>query len=608
MTAVIPFVVIALCALPWVLLASRRWGHLFGVPAVAVLAVLLVLGAMILGRLLGLGILVSTGVVVIAMGVLGAVLIVRSGAWRRPSRHAVAVWAPAMVGALAWCVAFAVAQVLPGAARLSWALNGDANNNLFFAGRIIDQHGVALGVQENPVPLPAALLALGLQPMWPEDPIARLEHSFVGLGAVWVVLLAAVALGMGAVAASLIDRSRLDLVAVASAAGSLLPLTWFVAGLPIEYGYFNAHLVIPLALASWLIYLAVPTRPVIGIALQLCTATLMLATWSPWVVLPLALGLAQGMSQWSALRSITARTGWPLIIALLPLLCWLFLVSAPALAALGDAFQIPGHGLPGVIPVAVIVLVLLVLGAVLLRRRLAVMALTSRAEIPPPVLSAAIATTTAIVSGSGTLLFLARDSDPLTAYYPAKFFWLSTVIVGIIAASVFFALVALSRRPLLGIAVGTLVILVAASLGPPLKRPGFVIRPPVTRLLAGAVWASGDRSAELILANSDPSDPGILWASGEPDEAFIDFWIALKLGGELGADSAGYSDGDPTLRGFAFAAYRQYRDTGSWMTPPVGQLCDVIQAIGGSVRVVTADPELEQSLNELCPALEAQVE
>ncbi|WP_309615166.1 hypothetical protein, partial [Salinibacterium sp.] len=44
----------------------------------------------------------------------------------------------------------------------------------------------------------------------------------------------------------------------------------------------------------------------------------------------------------------------------------------------------------------------------------------------------------------------------------------------------------------------------------PLARPG-VVRPPLARILSGAVWASGDRSVELILANSDPADPGILW-------------------------------------------------------------------------------------------------
>ena len=40
MTALIPFAIIGVCALPRVALASRRFGHLFGVPAVGVVTVL----------------------------------------------------------------------------------------------------------------------------------------------------------------------------------------------------------------------------------------------------------------------------------------------------------------------------------------------------------------------------------------------------------------------------------------------------------------------------------------------------------------------------------------------------------------------------------------
>uniref|UniRef100_UPI00286BD3FD hypothetical protein n=1 Tax=Salinibacterium sp. TaxID=1915057 RepID=UPI00286BD3FD len=107
MTALIPFAVIGVCALPWVMLASRRFGHLFGVPAVGVLTVLVVLASMIMGRFTGVSILVSTGVVVIIGGGVGVALATRAGAWRRPGRHAVAVWVPAMLGGAAWVGALA---------------------------------------------------------------------------------------------------------------------------------------------------------------------------------------------------------------------------------------------------------------------------------------------------------------------------------------------------------------------------------------------------------------------------------------------------------------------------------------------------------------------
>lgn len=210
---------------------------------------------------------------------------------------------------------------------------------------------------------------------------------------------------------------------------------------------------LPLALAAWLIHLASPGRIVAAIALQLCIATLLLATWSPWVVLPVAFVVALAVRHRSTLRTMDARTAAPLIAAVVPPLVWLA-ASGPALATLGSALEIPGHGLPSVLPTVAIVLVLLVVGGVLLR----------------------------------------------------------------------------SHHP--------------------------------------------------------------------------NFWIALKLGGELAPDETG----DLILRGFAFTAYRQYRDTGVWTTPPVEQLCDVIAAIGGPVRVITADPGLAASIEKTCPKVDARVE
>ncbi|MBG6056573.1 hypothetical protein IWX81_003013 [Salinibacterium sp. CAN_S4] len=592
MLAVIPFAVVGVCALPWVMLATRRFGHLFGVPAVGVVTVLVLLATMVLGRFTGAGILISTGTVAIAGGVVGALLATRAGAWRLPGRHALAVWVPALLGGAAWVITLAIAKVLPGAAPLSWPLNGDSNNNLYFAGLVIERNGVALGGAENPVPLTAALLALGIAPGRPTgDPAALLAHDFAGFGAVWVLLLAATALGMGAVAASIVQRSRIGLVAVASAAGSLLPLTWFVAGLPIEYGYLNAHLVLPIALAAWLIYLASPGRIVAALALQFCIATLLLATWSPWVVLPAGFIIALTVRHWSTLRTMDARTALPVIASVVPAIVWLAVASAPALSTEGSAFEIPGHGLPSVVPVVAVALVLVVAGSALLRSQ-------------QPLLSGGIVVVAATVTGIGALTFLARDSGGLTGYYPAKFLWQTAIVVGVIALSLAFGLLSRTRRPLLGMVAVAVLVVIAASLGPPLKRAD-VVRPPLDRILSGAVWASGDRSVDLILANSDPANPGILWDSGEPDEAFADFWIALKLGGELGN---GTGTGDPVLRAFAFTAYQQYRDTGAWAVPPVEQLCEVVAAIGGPVRVITADAGLEASLQQACPDVDARVE
>ena len=116
---------------------------------------------------------------------------------------------------------------------------------------------------------------------------------------------------------------------------------------------------LPLSLAAWLIHLATPGRIVVAIALQLCITTLLLATRSPWVVLPVDFIVELVVRHRSTLRTMDARTALPAFDPIVPAIVWLALASAPALASDGGAFEIPGHGLPALIPVVMVALLLL---------------------------------------------------------------------------------------------------------------------------------------------------------------------------------------------------------------------------------------------------------
>ena len=162
---IIIFVVLALSGVPWILALSKRFGLLIAVPGTAAAAILLVLSVLLVSRVAQLDIVISQVVGGLLFTAAGVLVVVRTpGALRRPSRHSIALWVPPGLGALGWIGTLVTAQFVPGAARLSWAMNGDGFNNIFYGNVIVSAHGLAIGQSENPVPLPASLLAIAMSP------------------------------------------------------------------------------------------------------------------------------------------------------------------------------------------------------------------------------------------------------------------------------------------------------------------------------------------------------------------------------------------------------------------------------------------------------------
>ena len=298
------FVVLALSSVPWLLALSKRFGLLLAVPGTAAAAILLAMGVLLVSRAAQLDIVLSQiagGLLFTAAGVL--VLRRTPGALRRPGRHAVALWVSPVLGALGWVGTSVAAQFVPGAARLSWVMNGDGFNNLFYSNVILSARGLALGQSENPVPLPASLLALAMSPGRATIPDrTQLAHDLASLTVVWTIILAATCILTGAVVASAIPKRYPQAVAVASALGSLLPLTWYAAGLPAQWGYFNANVVMPILLATWLAFLASRRFPVTALVVLSGLTTLVLATWAPLVLVPGALGIVILVKHWKLIR------------------------------------------------------------------------------------------------------------------------------------------------------------------------------------------------------------------------------------------------------------------------------------------------------------------
>lgn len=588
---IILFVALALAGVPWLLALSKRFGLVIAVPGTAAAAILMALTMLLVSHATQLDIVATQVVGALVFAAAGALLLRRTpGALRRPGRHAVALWVSPVLGALGWIGTLVASQFVPGAARLSWAMNGDGFNNIFYGNVILSARGLALGQSENPVPLPASLLSLAMAP-GRSSIVDRdlLAHDLSSFTVIWTLIFAATCILSGAAVASIIPKRYPVVVGVASALGSLLPLTWYVAGLPMQWGYFNANVVLPLLLSTWLAFLASRRFPIAALVTISGLTTLVLATWAPLVLVPGALAIVILVRDWKLIRSLQGRSAVILVLAAVQVMAWVGIVTVPTFLAQGDALEIAGHGFPSAWPIVPVLVVALV-GLALLRRR----------KTSLPVLPGTIAVVGASAAATGMLIYLDHgQGDPWTAYYPTKLAWILSVFLVIIVLSLALAAVRalLSGRRLVmvGVAAVSAAVLLACAALPVDGSAETVVRQPLTRILTGSIWHTGDRAAEKILTLSDPSAPGILWKSGNPDEAMIDFWVLVTRGGDL--------VGDQELRAIAFVAYREYRATGTFDDSDIAPLCRVVTLMKPTPTVHTSSSGLEAELRGACPAV-----
>ena len=580
MSSLAPLVVIAfaLAAVPWVLVAGRRFGHLLAGASVLAIELLAVLLTLVASAWLRFDAVASALIALALILVAGLVAGWRRG-FARPGRSAVATWAPAALGGLVWAGVVAASARIPGGSPLAWVMNGDGFNNLYYARVILHDGGVAVGGLANPAPLPAAAIVLAGMPSGAAGSGgAVLEAELTSLAIAWVLALGLWCLVSGVAVASLVPRDRPAVTAVAAALGSLLPLTAFAGGLPMEWGYFNVNFAIPLVLLGWLVQFASHRHPVAALVASAAILTLLLATWAPLAVLLAPAPAVVLGREWPRLRTLRGVRLVVLLLAVGQLGAWGLLMTAPSLLQQSAALITFGHGFPATWGASLALIAALGILALVFARRL---------ERP------AIQATLALASGSvlavAAVIALAGG---VTGYYPTKLSWLLVVVLGSVAlALVVGRLARLRRAALPAIAVACAAALAVATFVVPSRDGDWARRQPALMVLAGRVWHAGPATVERILTMSDSADPALLWSSGDPDEGIIDFWVLVTNGGEFGSD--------PLLRSVAFEAYRAQRDTGSWEGSEVTQLCELVARIPG-LTVYSEDPTLGASLGEVC--------
>ncbi|MCU1423292.1 MAG: hypothetical protein JWN36_2943 [Microbacteriaceae bacterium] len=479
-------VVLAVAAtIPWVFAIGARYGHLLGAVATGSVGGVVLLGTLVVSRFLALDpVIALVSIDVIALGV--GLALLHQLHYPMPGRRAITVWVPALAGAVVWLATLGLAQVVPGASRLSWAMNGDTFNNLFYSGLILHRDGLALGAFENPVPLPAAIVAAVAAPGRAGlGAHAVLGHDLGAFALTWVLMLGLTGLAIGATLASAVPRSRPAVTAVVGALGSLGATTWLVGGLPVQWGYFNVHVAIPLVLASWLAFLSSRRHPFAALFGLCLTCTLLLATWTPLAVFPVALAALTAWPIRRSLRQVAGSHAIALLLALALPVLWAALVVLPTFLEQGGALETLGHGFPSTWAALAAILVVTI-GLAVWRWR-----------TDDGVVARGLAT---LAAGSvlivGVLVFLGRSqADPWSGYYPTKVSWLLVVSLSTIVLSQGIRLVLTAgrnatRTALIATGVTALAVLVGA-ISPLDTVQATAARQPAVRILSGSVWHTG---------------------------------------------------------------------------------------------------------------------
>ncbi len=379
-----------------------------------------------------------------------------------------------------------------------WAMRGNAANNLLFARQIIVDNGIAIVAGANPVPLPAAFLALSMR--FGRERVSSAEllrHDITAFAADWTALVLCCAL-MAALLAGAIARATgatPRVVAISAGIGSLLPASWFITGYSMDYGFFNALPALILLFAAIVVFLESP-HPALTLGLLALVGTALLAVWSPLIVVPASIGAVVVATH---SRDIVAARGWvraAAVVGVLQLLVYGLAVVLPGvlkhgevLGAFGSIYDFPTVMLPAASVSAMVLLAL----AVRTRRG--------------PLVQLTVAVVLGLMAGLVVMLAAAGWG---WSYYPQKFAWLATVTLVVVMAGLIVPVLSGRGRlrlvPVIGlVAVGIL----GVTLSSPVLPTGQRQEHPFLWILSGHVLGQGDDVAEQIFGLVDADHPRV---------------------------------------------------------------------------------------------------
>ncbi len=532
------------------------------------------LGLLMLTPVLGAGMTVPHVVL------LGAVSLVCSWFARehRGVRGVLGDWRLALassVGAGLFLLTMVATQIVPGALRLAWAMNGDTVNVMVFSRLMLAAGGIDQTAVPQPTPLPFAMAAASME--GGRSALADgalLEHDVARMAQLWVLMIALTCLLVGVIVGSTVRGASRRWSLAVTAVGSTIPLLWFVVGVQFEFGFINSAFAIVLLLCAWLFHRAGAGHPLLAFVGLWMVLLALLAVWSPLIICVIGLGVVLVVQR---RRELLANGGARIAAAALApvaFLAYAVFVTVPLFLEQSDALGSDG-GFPD-IPSSQSIII----GTVAVLIALVAWQRGDRQS------SLGIL---AVLAGLGiglTYLLLQRVGEVFYwGYYPAKFAWTTWCMLIPVIASIAIGFLADLRgrmRVLLTLSAGAVVASLLFGPGTPAAQL------PLPQLVAGTAFNNTNEDAAVTFELSGSADGhNVLWRSQVGDN-WPNRWL-------LQVDV-------PDPRSNPVRTYATLPSLGA------EQVCEIVDLLGPTTVVWTADPAAEADLAATCPGSQYRVQ
>jgi hypothetical protein len=441
----------------------------------------------------------------------------------------------------------------------AFAMSGDSANNILFQMEHQIVNGIRPGVNTNAVPMSASLLQLSSI----SDVVnATFKDLIVGYSIIWLVLTIFGSILVGVYFSSCFEENKPLAQFLASSIGSLLPLIWYFSGYSFDYGFLNTQILLVIFTAVLVLYKSQNISKLDKLTFLVLTSTLILATWSPLVLL--TLGLGAFLIGKEALRQTLAEPAFrkiAFVSALLSLAGYSIFYVLPNLLQNGSSLAQPGAVFPIGLEVHIFLAVTLIVSSIVAR------------QIGDS--GSAASSLTLVMTGTIGSIILARGYDwNFSGYYSAKFLWLISLIGIIEVCRLGISIISKNTLRFSNwILTGGTSWLLVLSIAPVSPIQGYESAGAIGQLNGNSRAVINSNSISRIQAPSESKWTNFYWKTNDPDEAFINFWN-LQL------------TSSPIYNFFS----RRLIAYGLYEKNTREDLCDAISEIGlNDLRVITND-------------------
>jgi hypothetical protein len=574
-------------ALPWVIFFSVRFNKLISSILAGSVILILEIWVGIFSSILSVPLFMSIGATLALIGFIGILFVNRRAKEISPVSVPF-LWNILSVsfGAIIWYCGIIAAQFIPRSSKVGWVMSGDSANNILMARDVLTAGGIEVGAQSNPAPLPSALIAYAIAPSRENQFLENSLFSDVSnLSGLWAALIALTCVVSGSLVFVSARNYSDNVFKVRGLAllGSLLPLTWFYSGYPLDFGFFNSQIAMPILFLSLLTFYASLDHKRVNLVIQPLLGTLLLAIWAPLVVIPVSLYVATLLTTFRREWKVRVAEYWLVAFSAFQFVLYAIVVVLPMLLSMSSAVSASG----GVYDFNHSMLWVLAGLTVILAR------FSSNSWINP-LFVGPTAVAAGIVFAQFYLLYLNKSLEDPWTYYPLKFLWMaSAVLLLLISVQISILLIRyLNNLKLFITAVFISIFAMVVFLNwSPMKVSGYVWKDPLQRILAGNFMGRGDSTAQIIFDSSETKDTEIYWNSGVENEEAINFWLLQNSANSIKPQVQ-------KLREFAYGMYDRESPK---------SLCLIANEIPGNLKVHSPDKQLQFQLDELCPELEISV-